>query len=68
MPNPFEDDDGTFFVLINSEGQQSIWPEFVEVPDGWSVAYGPVARAAALDYVEERWTDMRPNSLKEVEL
>ena len=24
--NPFDDDNGTFFVLVNDEGQHSLWP------------------------------------------
>jgi MbtH protein len=63
MANPFEDNDGTFLVLVNDEGQHSLWPEFADVPEGWTVAFGPDNRQAALDYVEREWTDMRPKSL-----
>jgi len=38
MANPFEDNDGTFLVLVNDEGQHSLWPSFAEVPAGWTVA------------------------------
>lgn len=61
--NPFEDPDGTYFVLVNDEGQHSIWPSFAEVPAGWTVVLGQTDRQAALDYVEANWTDMRPKSL-----
>jgi MbtH protein len=63
MSNPFENEDGTYFILVNDEGQHSLWPDFVEVPQGWSTAHGPDTRAACLDYVEKHWTDMRPRSL-----
>ncbi|ALG07099.1 MbtH family protein [Kibdelosporangium phytohabitans] len=63
MTNPFDDPDGTFKVLVNDEGQHSLWPEFADVPAGWAVAHGPGTRQACLDYVEANWTDMRPNSL-----
>ncbi len=63
MANPFEDADGTYLVLVNEENQHSLWPAFAEVPDGWTVAHGPDARQACLDYVEANWTDMRPASL-----
>jgi MbtH protein len=63
MTNPFEDPDGTYVVLVNDEGQHSIWPSFVDVPAGWTVAHGEDSRNACLDFVNENWTDMRPASL-----
>ncbi|MDF4252951.1 MULTISPECIES: MbtH family protein [Streptomyces] len=63
MTNPFEDPDGTYVVLVNDEGQHSLWPEFIDVPDGWTVAKSADTRDACLAYVEENWTDMRPASL-----
>lgn len=65
MTNPFDDENGTFLVLVNDEGQHSLWPEFAEVPDGWRVVFGPDRRAACTTYVEVNWTDMRPRSLVE---
>lgn len=63
--NPFDDPDGVFLVLINDEDQYSLWPSFADVPNGWRSVLGPTDRQAALDYVEEHWTDMRPRSLVE---
>lgn len=63
MTNPFEDQDATFLVLVNDENQHSLWPQFADVPDGWSVVHGPDTHAACLEYVERSWTDMRPKSL-----
>ncbi|PPK63648.1 MbtH family protein [Actinokineospora auranticolor] len=63
--NPFDDENGTFQALVNDEGQYSLWPTFLEVPAGWTVAFGPDSRAAVLAYVEDTWTDMRPRSLAE---
>jgi MbtH protein len=63
MTNPFDDPDGTFFVLVNDEGQHSLWPTFAEIPAGWTVAHGADNRQSCLDYVNEHWTDMRPKSL-----
>jgi MbtH protein len=63
MTNPFEDADATYLVLVNEENQHSLWPEFADVPDGWTTAHGPAARQDCLDYVEANWTDMRPASL-----
>ena len=63
--NPFDDDDGSFFVLVNSEEQHSLWPAFADVPAGWRVVYGEADRAACLDYIEQNWTDIRPKSLRD---
>jgi MbtH protein len=65
MTNPFDDETGRFVVLVNDEGQYSLWPVFADVPDGWSVVYGEADRAACLEYIEQSWTDMRPKSLAE---
>lgn len=63
--NPFDDDSGTFFVLINDEEQHSLWPTFAEVPQGWQVVFGAANRSDCLDYVEREWTDIRPKSLRD---
>jgi MbtH protein len=63
MTNPFEDQDGTYVVLVNAERQHSLWPAAIDVPAGWTIAFGPDARQACLDHVEANWTDMRPKSL-----
>ena len=38
--NPFDDDNGSFFVLVNDEEQHSLWPAFADVPVGcgWCTA------------------------------
>ncbi|CDR09775.1 MbtH family protein [Streptomyces iranensis] len=63
MSNPFENPDGRYLVLVNEEGQHSLWPAFAEVPAGWTVAHSEDGRQACLDYINEHWTDMRPTSL-----
>ena len=62
--NPFDDENGTFFVLVNEEEQHSLWPTFTAVPAGWTVVFGEAGRADCLAYIEENWTDMRPLSLR----
>jgi MbtH protein len=63
--NPFDDPDGEFLVLVNDEGQHSLWPSFGNVPDGWHVAHDKDTRGACLAYIDKNWTDMRPKSLIE---
>ena len=50
--NPFDDDNGSFFVLVNDEEQHSLRPTFADVPAGWRVVYGESDSAASLDYIE----------------
>ncbi|MFD1146986.1 MbtH family protein [Saccharothrix hoggarensis] len=64
MTNPFEDPEGRFHVLVNDEGQHSLWPSFADVPAGWTSRFGPDTRDACVAYVEEHWTDLRPLSLR----
>lgn len=66
MPtNPFEDENGIYHVLVNDEGQHSLWPSFKEVPQGWIVKLKSASRADCLEYINQNWTDMRPRSLIE---
>jgi MbtH protein len=65
VTNPFENPDGRYRVLVNDEGQHSLWPVFADVPAGWSVAHDDDTRDACLAWVEEHWTDLRPRSLVE---
>ena len=63
--NPFDDDTGSFLVLINDEEQHSLWPIFADIPAGWRTVFGEASRAACLEYIEQNWTDIRPKSLRE---
>jgi MbtH protein len=65
MPNPFEDPDASYLVLVNHEGQHSLWPVFADVPAGWTSVFGEAGRQECLDYIETNWTDLRPKSLIE---
>jgi MbtH protein len=63
VTNPFEDQNGTYHVLMNEEGQYSLWPSFIEIPSGWSAALQSSSREICLEFIDRNWTDMRPNSL-----
>jgi len=63
VANPFEDENGVYHVLINDEGQHSLWPAFVEVPEGWKIVLKSESRTACLEFINRNWTDMRPKSL-----
>ncbi|MDQ1288112.1 MAG: MbtH protein [Actinomycetota bacterium] len=63
MGNPFDDEDGTFLVLVNERRQHCLWPSAVPVPAGWRTALASATRPEALDYVEANWLDLRPAGL-----
>lgn len=63
MTNPFDDENGEYLVLVNDEGQHSLWPGFRDVPAGWAPVGPRGARGVCLEYIEQNWLDMRPKSL-----
>lgn len=67
VTNPFEDADALYRVLVNHEGQYSLWPAGIAIPDGWVTAHATDSRSDCLEYIEEHWTDMRPHSLVRAE-
>jgi MbtH protein len=65
MANPFEDDDGQYLVLVNDEGQYSLWPESHAIPTGWTATGPKGKRQECIVWIDENWADMRPRSLVE---
>jgi MbtH protein len=61
--NPFDDESGRFVVLVNDEGQYSLWPAHVDRPEGWRADGPEASRQECLDAIEKAWLDMRPASL-----
>ncbi|MGW1072817.1 MbtH family protein [Streptomyces sp. NPDC002537] len=60
MANPFEDTEGVYVVLVNAEGQHSLWPAHIAQPAGWTVAHGEDTRQACLEFIDQNWTDLMP--------
>lgn len=66
--NPFDDDNGAFFALVNHEEQYSLWPTFKPVPGGWTIVHGApdgLPRQEVLAWIDRAWTDLRPKSLRD---
>jgi MbtH protein len=53
-----------FKVVVNDEGQYSIWAADCPNPDGWRDAPKSGSKSECLAYIKEVWTDMRPLSLR----
>ncbi|WP_278187396.1 MbtH family protein [Micromonospora sp. R77] len=60
MTNPFDVPDAVFSVLVNEQGQHSLWPYPIDVPTGWTTVHGPTDRAACDAYVRSHRVDPRP--------
>ena len=58
------DENDLYVVVINDEGQYSIWPHWKSIPVGWSPVGESGLRDECLKYIEVNWTDMRPISLR----
>jgi MbtH protein len=52
-------------VVINDEEQYAFFPERLELPVGWREAGFVGTEAECTAFVDIRWTDMRPRSLRE---
>ena len=59
-----EEDTTLYKVVVNHEGQYSIWPADRENALGWRDAGKTGRKTECLTYVGEVWTDMRPLSLR----
>jgi MbtH protein len=54
-----------YYVVVNDEGQYSIWPAQPSIPLGWRPVGKPGDRTECLAYVAEVWSDLRPLSLRD---
>jgi MbtH protein len=52
-----------YCVVVNEEGQYSIWPAERELPRGWFDVGTHGSKEECLAHIDEVWTDMRPLSL-----
>lgn len=54
-----------FDVVVNDEGQYSIWRADRAPPAGWRCEGKRGSKDECLAHIQEVWTDMRPRSLRE---
>ena len=59
-----DNEDVIYKVVVNHEEQYSIWPDFKEIPAGWTAVGKSGPKDECLSYIKEVWTDMRPLSLR----
>jgi MbtH protein len=58
------DHDVVYRVVVNHEGQYSIWPTGRENPPGWRDEGTVGNKAECLSRIDVVWTDMRPLSVR----
>lgn len=59
-----DEDMRTYAVVVNHEGQYSIWLAERPAPAGWQRAGVEGTKAECLAHIATTWTDMRPLSLR----
>lgn len=59
-----DEDTRTYAVVVNDEGQYSIWLESRELPAGWRREGMTGPKDECLSHIDKVWTDMRPLSLR----
>lgn len=57
MSSPFDDQELLYHRLVNTDGQYSIWPPFLDVPAGWEIVGGPMSRAETLSWIDMECTE-----------
>lgn len=60
-----QDTPDLYVVVVNDELQYSIWPAGRELPGGWRSDGFEGSRAQCLAAIGNRWTDMRPLSVRQ---
>lgn len=53
-------------VVVNSEGQFSVWPLVLDIPAGWHLQGTTGGRAECLAVISEIWTDLVPRSSRRI--
>jgi MbtH protein len=56
--------DGRLQVVVNGEGQYSVWPADRGPPSGWTRTGTIGSKAECLAAIADAWWDMRPASLR----
>lgn len=64
MTNQSGPDTRQYMVIVNKEGQYSLWLGHRSIPNGWKSTGTIGDKVECLDWVKKNWLDMRPRSLE----
>jgi len=53
-----------FKVVVNDEGQYSLWPEEKILPSGWRGDGSVGTKEECIEHIKKIWTDLRPLSVR----
>lgn len=53
-----------YTVVVNHEGQYSLWPSHKDLPLGWKAVAHTGTKEDCLTYIRQVWTDMKPLSIR----
>ena len=59
-----DEDLRSYDVVVNDEGQYSIWPTGRDSAPGWRRVGHSGSKAECLAHIRTAWTDLRPLSLR----
>jgi len=59
------EDPTIYQVVVNELEQYSLWPADREPPMGWRPAGKQGTKTECLDYIHEKWSDMRPRTVRD---
>jgi MbtH protein len=59
-----EDEHTLYRVVVNHQGQYSIWRADDQIPLGWTDVGKTARKSECLDYLQRVWTDMTPLSAR----
>src|ERR1017187_8125933 len=57
-----------YLIVVNAEGQHSIWPSTLAVPAGWRPKGPPMRKEACLAAITTEWPDIAPASVRAANL
>src|ERR1022692_2906586 len=57
-----------YLIVVNAEGQHSIWPSTLAVPAGWRPKGPPMRKEACLAAITTEWPDIAPASVRAASL
>lgn len=58
--NPFDNQQGPFFILQNAQQQFSLWPQQCALPQGWRVVCQPASQDACTAWLNANWQNLTP--------
>jgi uncharacterized protein YbdZ (MbtH family) len=58
--NPFDNREGQFYILQNSQQQYSLWPQQCALPQGWIVVCTPASQEQCTDWLAQHWQTLTP--------